>query len=66
VDGLEGEDGLGEGQDVKAKEGALGALKYMLNFASSTSFLAPLPPPNLAPFPASIARRRQFPSHYQN
>lgn len=30
VDGLEGKTGLGEGQEVKAKEGALGALKYML------------------------------------
>ncbi|KIM37949.1 hypothetical protein M413DRAFT_448211 [Hebeloma cylindrosporum] len=30
VDGLEGKAGLGEGQEVKAKEGALGALKYML------------------------------------
>ena len=30
VDSLEGKAGLGEGQEVKAEEGALGALKYML------------------------------------
>ena len=50
VDGLEGKAGLGEGQEVKAKEGALGALKYMLlckvmlNLVSMTSFLPPFPP----------------------
>jgi len=31
VDGLEGKAGLGEGQKVKAKEGALGAFKYKLH-----------------------------------
>jgi len=47
VDGLEGKAGLGEGQEVKAKEGALGALKYMLlckvmlNLVSSTSVHIP-------------------------
>ena len=49
VDGLEGKAGLGEGQEVKAKEGALGALKYMLlckvmlNLVSLASFLPPFP-----------------------
>ena len=48
VDGLEGKAGLGEGQGVKAKEGALGALKYMLlckvmlNLVSMASFFPPL------------------------
>ena len=47
VDGLEGKAGLGEGQEVKAKEGAFGALKYMLfckvmlNLVSSTSVHIP-------------------------
>jgi 26S proteasome regulatory subunit N6 len=58
VDGLEGKAGLGEGQEVKAKEGALGALKYMLlckvmlNLVSSTSIHFPsnTSPPPLLPF----------------
>jgi len=57
VDGLEGKAGLGEGQEVKAKEGALGALKYMLlckvmlNLVSSTSIHVPPPAPHLHLFP---------------
>ena len=74
VDGLEGKAGLGEGQEVKAKEGALGALKYMLlckvmlNLVSSTSIYAPLLASHLRlfpPFPASKARRCQLSSNHQ-
>ena len=35
MDSLEGKAGLGEGQEVKAEEGALGALKYMLLLCKS-------------------------------
>jgi len=72
VDGLEGKAGLGEGQEVKAKEGALGALKYMLlckvmlNLVSMGSFLPPsLPHLTISPACMLIARRRQLTSYHQ-
>ena len=74
VDGLEGKAGLGEGQEVKAKEGALGALKYMLlckvmlNLASLTSFLLPhlifaSPPPFLRQNNSQKTSTRFLPSN---
>ena len=79
VDGVEGKVGLGSGgeaQDGKAKEGALGALKYMLlckvmlnlvcSFFPSSTILSSLN--LLLPLPLSslTARSRQLPPHHQN
>ena len=67
VDGLEGKAGLGEGQEVKANERALGALKYMLckvmlNLVSSTSIHTPLPIPHLRLFSPFSRVKSQKPS----
>ena len=67
MDSLEGKAGLGEGQEVKANEGALGALKYMLckvmlNLVSSTSIHIPLPIPHLHLFSPFSRGKSQKPS----